>query len=153
MRAKGPWQPKTRRNRVVPVSSKLGAVLRSVLRNIERNTEGAEIGPDGGASGDFRECATKRPRNTRTKDTPLFLTPKGKRWNPDNLTHAFRSRMDDAGLSWTLLDLRHTFASHVIRKPGMTYARLAALMGNSPEICRRHYAHLATEEMGADVEF
>ena len=61
--------------------------------------------------------------------------------------------MRDAGLPWTLLDLRHTFASHLIMKPGMTFAKLSALMGNSPEICRRHYAHIATEDLAADVDF
>ena len=61
--------------------------------------------------------------------------------------------MRDAGLPWTLLDLRRTFATQLICKPSMNFARLAALMGNSPEICRRHYGHVSTEELAADVEF
>jgi hypothetical protein len=35
----------------------------------------------------------------------------------------------------------------------VSLAKIAALMGNSPEICRRHYAHIATEDMHNDVEF
>ncbi len=61
--------------------------------------------------------------------------------------------MRSADLSWTLLDLRHTFASHLIMKPGMSYAKLAALMGNSPAICARHYAHIATQDLALEVDF
>ncbi len=83
----------------------------------------------------------------------LFTSPKGRRWDPDNFSARYRVVMRKAGLPWTLLDLRHTFATHLIRKPGMTFAKLSALMGNSPEICRRHYAHIATEELTHDVNF
>ena len=67
------WQPKTHRNRCLPISPKLDGVLRAQPRR-----------------GDW-----------------LFRSPKGCRWDPDNLTHRFRSTMKKAKLPWTLLDLRH----------------------------------------------
>lgn len=121
VRAKGRhWQPKTARNRVVPISAKLAPVLESA------------------------------PRAALW----AFPSPQGKRWHPDNLTSRWRRFTVAASLpDWTLLDLRHTFATHLIRKPEVSFAKLAALMGNSPEICRRHYAHVATEDMHGDVDF
>ena len=82
----------------------------------------------------------------------LFATPRGCRWDPDNLSQRFRKLMRKAGLPWNLLDLRHTFGSQVARK-GVSLLKIAQLMGNSPEIARRHYIHLVPEEMAADVEF
>jgi len=36
---------------------------------------------------------------------------------------------------------------------GESLYKISALMGNSPEICRRHYAALAPESLTATVEF
>jgi len=36
---------------------------------------------------------------------------------------------------------------------GESLYKIATLMGNSPEICRRHYAALLPTEMGTTVEF
>ena len=36
---------------------------------------------------------------------------------------------------------------------GVSLYKIATLMGNSPEICRRHYAALVPEAMGDAVEF
>ena len=44
-----------------------------------------------------------------------------------------------AGLDWHCLDFRHTFGSHLAMK-GESLYKISELMGNSPEICRRHYA-------------
>lgn len=82
----------------------------------------------------------------------LFPAPKGGRWDGQNLYARFRRIVRAHGKQWTLLDLRHTFASHLAMK-GVSLVKIAALMGNSPEICRRHYAHIATEDMHADVAF
>jgi len=48
-------------------------------------------------------------------------------------------------------------AVHIENKPvepqGMVLCARCALMGNSPEICRRHYAALIPETMADSVEF
>lgn len=55
-------------------------------------------------------------------------------------------------LEWSCLDFRHTFGSHLAQK-GESLYKIAQLMGNSPEICRRHYAALIPEQMLDTVEF
>ena len=60
--------------------------------------------------------------------------------------------MEKAGLPWNFLDLRHTFGSQLAQK-GVSLYKISKLMGNSPEICSRHYARLVPEEMHEDVEF
>jgi integrase len=55
-------------------------------------------------------------------------------------------------MPWGCLDFRHTFGSHLAQK-GESLYKIAELMGNSPEICRRHYAALIPELMRDTVEF
>ncbi len=57
-----------------------------------------------------------------------------------------------AGLKWTCLDFRHTFDSMLAMK-GESLYKISTLMGNSPEICRRHYAALVPETMTDCVDF
>ncbi|MFG0317552.1 MAG: tyrosine-type recombinase/integrase [Planctomycetota bacterium JB042] len=114
----GRWTPKTKRNRIVPISSRLAPVLEAL------------------------------PRSTEW----VFPSPKGAQWNGDNLGHRWRKVLNATGRAWTMLDLRHTFGTQLVMK-GVSLAKVAALMGNSPEICRRHYAHVSTEDLHADVEF
>ncbi|MFC1652120.1 integrase [Planctomycetota bacterium] len=57
-----------------------------------------------------------------------------------------------AGLKWACLDFRHSFGSHLAMK-GKSLYKISELMGNSPEICRRHYAALIPEAMAECVEF
>ena len=115
------WQPKTKRNRAVPISSDL-------LR--EFDAQGA----------------------VSVKTGWLFPSPEGKRWNPDNFSRSLRVANKAAGLPWTCLDFRHTFGSQLAQR-GVSLYQIAALMGNSPDICRRHYASLVTEDMAALVDF
>ncbi len=115
------WQPKTKRNRAVPVSRDLRQVLHD------------SVPPIAG-------------------DGWLFVSAEGKRWDPDNFSRALRDVNKAAGLPWTCLDFRHTFGSQLAQR-GVSLYQIAALMGNSPEICRRHYAALVTEEMTAVVDF
>jgi integrase len=82
----------------------------------------------------------------------VFASPEGHRWNPDNLSADLRKAMGDAGLGWSALDFRHTFGSQLAQK-GVSLYKISALMGNSPEIARRHYARLIPEEMHEDVAF
>lgn len=82
-----------------------------------------------------------------------FPSPQGERMDPDN----FSSRMlknanSEAGLRWTCLDFRHTFGSQLAQN-GVSLFKIATLMGNSPEIVRKHYASLIPEAMAAEVEF
>jgi len=114
------WQPKTKRNRVVPISN----VLYKILRNY------------------------KTPANCIW----FFPSPTGKKWDPDNFSQDLRKINKDAGLNWSCLDFRHTFGSHLAQK-GESLYKISKLMGNSPEICRRHYAALVPEEMAEVVEF
>lgn len=114
------WQPKTKRNRVVPISEALFDILDSYEP--------------------FSNCVW------------FFPSPTGKRWDPDNFSQDLRKINKVNGLDWSCLDFRHTFGSHLAQK-GVSLYQIATLMGNSPEICRRHYAALIPEKMAEVVEF
>jgi len=114
------WQPKTKRNRSVPISKTLHIFL-----------------------------SKHRPPSGSLW---YFLNPQGRRWDPDDLSARLREINKAAGLPWSCLDFRHTFGSHLAQK-GESLYKIAELMGNSPEICRRHYAALVPEKMHDTVEF
>jgi integrase len=114
------WQPKTKRNCTVPISSALHEIL--TRYNPERQ------GPW------------------------FFPSTRGFRWDPDNFSQDLRQINRSCGLDWSSLDFRHTFGSHLAQK-GESLYKIAELMGNSPEICRRHYAALVPEKMHDVVEF
>jgi len=82
----------------------------------------------------------------------FFSSPTGKRWDPDNFSQNLRDINKAHRLRWTCLDFRHTFSSHLAQR-GVSLYKIATLMGNSPEICRRYYAALVPEEMKGVVEF
>lgn len=115
------WEPKTKDNRVVPISTSLRKYL-------------------------------DRYVPVPTSEGWFFTSPKGCQWNPDNFSHALSEANKDAGLEWTCLDYRHTFGSHLAMK-GESLYKISKLMGNSPEICRRHYAALMPDSMIQSVEF
>jgi integrase len=73
-------------------------------------------------------------------------------WDPDNLSRRLRRLNNRAGLPWGCLDFRHTFGSHLAMK-GQSLYKISKIMGNSPEICRRHYAALTPESLVGSVEF
>ena len=81
-----------------------------------------------------------------------FPSPKGKRYNPDNFSSDLKRLQDKKSLKWSCLDFRHTFGSQ-LAKAGQSLYKISKLMGNSPEICRKHYAALMPEEMFDVVEF
>ena len=116
-----PWQPKTKVNRAVPVSSTL-----------RRHLDGYQ--PRASVGGWF------------------FPGPAGGRWDPDNFSADLRCVNQAAGLPWGCLDYRHTFGSQLAMK-GESLYKISKLMGNSPEICRRHYAAQLPESMVDSVEF
>lgn len=115
------WQPKTKVNRVVPISSTLRKYL---------------------------DCYEP----PQVEGSWFFSTPKGKRWNPDNFSGRLREINKTANLCWTCLDFRHTFGSQLAIK-GESLYKTSNLMGNSPEICRKHYASLLPEYLTDTVEF
>jgi integrase len=115
------WQPKTKVNRAVPISSTLRTYL---------DTYRPRIVPGGW----------------------YFPSPDGKRWDPDNFASDLRDANKTAALTWTCLDYRHTFGSQLAMK-GESLYKISKLMGNSPEICRRHYAALLPESLLDSVEF
>jgi len=52
----------------------------------------------------------------------------------------------------TCLDFGHTFGSQLAQN-GVSLYKISALMGNSPEICRRHYAALIAETLADELDF
>jgi hypothetical protein len=57
-----------------------------------------------------------------------------------------------ASRSHRCIGYRHTFASQLAMR-GESLFKISKLMGNSPEICRRHYAALLPESLVESVEF
>jgi len=82
----------------------------------------------------------------------FFPSPRGRRWDPDNFSERIRKINQTCGLEWSCLDFRHTFGSQLAQK-GESLYKIAELMGNSPGICRKHYAALMPEKMHDTVEF
>lgn len=114
------WEPKTKRNRAIPISQTLADILQ-------------EYKPSQAAQW-------------------YFPSPRGFRWDPDNFSRRLRAINRKHGLPWSCLDYRHTFGSQLAQK-GVSLTKIAELMGNSPEICRRHYVALLPEQMTDVVEF
>ncbi|OGU16697.1 MAG: hypothetical protein A2076_06650 [Geobacteraceae bacterium GWC2_53_11] len=81
-----------------------------------------------------------------------FPSPEGCKWDADNFSGCLKDINNSREFNWTCLDFRHTFGSHLAMKNISLY-KISKLMGNSPDICRKHYAHLMVGEMHDDVEF
>jgi hypothetical protein len=81
-----------------------------------------------------------------------FPSPTGSRYDVDTFSPALRAANHKAGLSWTCLIYRQTFGSQLAMK-GESLYKIATLMGNSPEICPRHYAAIPPEAMTHTVDF
>ena len=81
-----------------------------------------------------------------------FPSPNGKRWHPDNLSKTLRRINRAAGFPWSCLDYRHSFGTLLAMK-GESLYKISTLMGNSPDICRRHYATLTPDALTQSVEF
>ena len=68
----------------------------------------------------------------------FFPSFKGTLMEPDNFSaRMLKKANDDANLPWTCLDFRHTFGSQLAQNGGSLF-KIATLMGNSPEIVRKH---------------
>ncbi|HEY3309366.1 MAG TPA: site-specific integrase [Desulfuromonadaceae bacterium] len=115
------WEPKTKKNRIVPISNNL-----------------------------IKYLEYYKPQMIQSQW--YFFTPQGKRWDPDNFSRYLRNVNRQAQLDWTCLQFRHTFGSQLAMK-GESLYKISKLMGNSPEICSRHYAALTPEAMVDTVNF
>ncbi|HVX86416.1 MAG TPA: site-specific integrase [Phycisphaerae bacterium] len=126
------WQPKTKRNRSIPVSSQLRTYL--------------------------DRWQLKHP-----KGTWIFPNTAGGRYDPDNFASDLRALNVAKGIGWKnekgalimpfgCLHFRHTFGSTLAQR-GVSLYHISSMMGNSPEICRRHYAAVEPKHMVASVEF
>lgn len=115
------WQPKTKVNRVVPIST-------SLRKHLDVYTP------------------------TPTSEGWYFTSPQGTRWDVDHASQALIRANKKKGLAWTCLDYRHTFGSQLAMK-GESLYKISTLMGNSPEICRKHYAALSPDSLTKSVEF
>ena len=113
------WEPKTGKERVVPIGEKLHDILMAYTQ----------------PTGDW-----------------FFRSPSKKRWDPDLFSETLREINEAHDLEWSCLDFRHTFGSHLAQK-GVSLFQISELMGNSPEICRKHYAALMPQKMHREVEF
>lgn len=99
-----------------------------------------------------RLLAILRSYRPRRKGPWFFPAPHGGRWDSDNFSQALRDNNVKHGLEWSCLHFRHTFGSH-LAQAGKTLLLISKLMGNSPEICRRHYADLMPARMLGDLAF
>ncbi|MFT3784922.1 MAG: tyrosine-type recombinase/integrase [Tepidisphaeraceae bacterium] len=116
------WQPKTKVNRVVPISSTLRAHLTAYA---------ARVG---------------------TSETWYFPSPAGKLYDVDNFSADPRKANSAASLPWTCLDFRHTFGSQLAIE-GESLYKISRLLGNSQQVCQKHYAALTLESLADSVEF
>jgi integrase len=79
---------------------------------------------------------------------PLFRSRTGKGYTGDGLRRSFNFLCERLGLeNVCLYSYRHTFATSWLRvNPNID--QLAAVMGNTPEVIRRNYAHLIGDKAG-----
>lgn len=134
------WQPKTAENRSVPISRSLREYL-ARYTPLKTSHPSEQAWNHSGGGGWFFPSP-----GSRWEDSA------GGWWDPDNFSRDLREANKDAGLQWSCLDYRHTFGSQLAQN-GVSLYKISKLMGNSPEICRRHYASLVPEAMYGEVEF
>lgn len=115
------WEPKTKVNRVVPISK----TLREFLMHYGiPESEGQWF----------------------------FPSSLGKRWDVNNFSRTLRAENQRHGFPWATLDYRHTFGSQLAIK-GESLYKISKLLGNSPDVCRKHYAAMSSGDLSDTVEF
>ncbi len=74
-------------------------------------------------------------------DGPIFLSPRGNAWTPENLSGMFRRRRDKAKLSkeLCLYLTRHTFGTNAVARVGLDVA--SRLLGHTQISTTQRYAH------------
>jgi len=126
------WQPKTKKNRSVPVGLSLRPYLDGILAGLSKDCWLFTNAEGGQWSGDGFSTALEKANLAASKK----LTDDGK----------------DAMPIWSALDFRHTFGT-MLASSGVSLFIIADWMGNSPEICRKHYAHLIQSLLHKYIEF
>jgi hypothetical protein len=71
---------------------------------------------------------------------------------PGNISADLRDANRNAALQWSSLHYRHTFGRQLAQR-GISLYKIATLMGNSPDMCRRHFAALMPADMTDEIEF
>jgi len=139
---------------LTPSDVDLAAGLHGMLRIRAKTVQGVSWEPKTGQERGVPISSSLRPflASVSPGRTWFFPSPAGKRWDPDGFSRRLRDLNRGAGLVWSCLDYRHTFGSQLAMK-GESLYKISALMGNSPEICRRHYAALLPESLFEAVEF
>jgi integrase len=80
-----------------------------------------------------------------------FPSPHGCRWDEDNWSKRLSRAVKRLGIDVGALVCRHTFGT-TLAKRDVSLLKISKLMGNSPEIVRKHYAHVMPEELRDEVE-
>jgi integrase len=98
-----------------------------------------------------------RPYLQRYKRRPsvgnwFFPSPEGLRWDADNFSEHLRDANRAKKLDWSCWEYRHTFGSQLVIR-GESIYKVAEVMGNSPDVCRKHYARLTPESLTGVTEF
>ena len=89
----------------------------------------------------------QRPKLDRYREPWLLLTKSGRKMSREFLWRLLRKRGNQAGISPSRLHphvLRHTFATHLLRK-GMDQRTLQELLGHSSILTTEKYTHLDLE--------
>ena len=82
-----------------------------------------------------------------------FPSPAGGWWDPDNFSGRALAPVNKAnGMVWGCDEFRHTFGSQ-LAMAGTALQKISKMMGNSVQICERHYAALLPESLTDCVEF
>ena len=105
------------------------------------------INPDRDISGDWLKVRPEVAKQRRQRMVRVW--PK-LRENLDGPAHWERYAFDkvrrDAGVPWDTDICRHTYGSMLLPMLDGDVEKVARQMGNSPDICRRHYLGLVTKE-------
>lgn len=92
-----------------------------------------------------------------SKGERIFRNTYGKPWNEKTLSEGFRRAKRKALASGATFDddvclysCRHTYAKRTLTTLPINMSMLAALMGNTVDICQKHYADLTKENAGVN---
>jgi len=119
------WDPKTARNRSVPISRQLRPYLEAYVA-----ANGSQVA-----------------------DAWFFPSPEGGVWDPDNFsTRTLAAANKQHGLEWNCKIYRHTFGSHLAMRD-VSMHKISKMMGNSVAICERYYAALSPQSLADSVDF
>lgn len=138
---RGTWHAKTGR-RVVQIHADIEAVVKRRMKK----SKGEFLFP-------FPRKTTEKGKQHKRRTTAKGLLEEA--WNPDVLSKQYLANLRSAAKAAKIKKkvdsrtLRRTFGSIAIRA-GLTVEEVATIMGNRPQIVRRHYARLVPDEVHLD---